>query len=92
MEAKLSLKEKEVLVILLDKAKTVEELQEKSFFGFNETREIIKELIKKNHVEREDSFPTKYSVKKNLRKNVRELKRRIDWTELVSDACFVCNH
>jgi len=87
----LSLKEKEILVILVNKPKTFEELQEKSFLGFNETRDLIKELLKKNHVQREDSFPTKYSVKKNLRKKIRELKRKIDWTELVSDACFVCN-
>ena len=91
MEAELSLKEKEVLVILLDKAKTIEELQEKSFFGFNETRDLVRELLKKKHIERETSFPTKYSIKKNLRKNIRQLKRRIDWTELVSDTCFVCN-
>jgi len=86
----LTLKEKEIMVILLDSPKTIEELQEKSFFGFNETRELIKDLIKKNHVEREKNFPTKYSVKKELKKNIRQLKRRIDWTELVSDACFVC--
>lgn len=87
----LSLKEKEVLVILLDKSKTIEELQEKSFFGFNETREIIKKLLKEQKITKENSFPTTYSIRKELKKEVRELKRRIDWTELVSDACFVCN-
>ncbi len=88
----LSLKEKEVLVILLDKPKTIEELQAKSFFGFNETRETIKELLKKEKITREKSFPTTYSIKKRFRKEVRELKRRIDWTELVSDACLVCKY
>ncbi|MFH1663217.1 MAG: hypothetical protein ABH986_00090 [archaeon] len=88
----LTLKEKEILVNLLDSAKTFEELQSKTFFGFNETRETIKELIKKNHIKKEKSFPTKYSLKKELIKNVREIKRKIDWTELVSDACFVCKY
>jgi len=86
----LSLKEKEVLVNLLDSAKTFEELQNKTFSGFNETRETIRDLLKKNQIKRENSFPTKYSIKKELRKNVREIKRKLDWTELVSDACFVC--
>jgi len=88
----LSLKEKEVLVILLDKPKTVEEIQNKSFFGFNETRETIRELLKKEKISREKSFPTTYSVKKGFRREVRELKRRIDWAELVSDACLVCKY
>ncbi len=87
----LSLKEKEALVILLDKPKTIEELQEKTFFGFNETREIIKELLKKQKIEKEKSFPTKYLVRKEFKKEIRELKRRIDWTELITDTCFVCN-
>jgi len=87
----LTLKEKEVLVSLLDKPKTIEEIQGKMFFGFNETRDVIRELIKKKHIKKESDFPTTYSVRKELRKEIRELKRRIDWTELISDACFVCN-
>jgi predicted transcriptional regulator len=91
MNMQLSLKEKEILVTLLDKPKSIEELQGKMFFGFNETREIVRELLKKKRIKKEETFPTTYSVKKELRKEVRELKRRIDWTELISDACFVCN-
>jgi predicted transcriptional regulator len=86
----LSLKEKEILVNLLDEPKTIEELQQQLFFGFNETRETIRELLKKKHIKKEKTFPTKYSVKKELKKEIRILKRKIDWTELVSDACFVC--
>ncbi len=88
----LSLKEKEVLVNLLDSPRTIEELQERMFFGFGETRELIRDLLKKNHIKKESDFPTTYSVKKEFKKQVRELKRRIDWTELISDTCFVCNH
>ncbi|MBU2099691.1 hypothetical protein KKG83_03790 [Candidatus Micrarchaeota archaeon] len=91
MNMQLSLKEKEVLVSLLDKPKSIEEIQNKMFFGFNETREVVRELLKKKHIKKEESFPTTYSVKKELRKQVRELKRRIDWAELINDACFVCN-
>jgi len=87
----LSLKDKEVLVNLLDKPKTIEELQSNAFLSFNETREIVKELLKKKQIKREKSFPTKYSINKNIRKKIREMKRRIDWAELVSDACFICN-
>ena len=58
----LTLKEKEVLVSLLDKPKTIEEIQGKMFFGFNETRDVIRELIKKKHIKKESDFPTTYSV------------------------------
>ncbi len=88
----LMLKEKEILVSILDEPKTIEEIQLKVFLSFGETRELIRKLIKEKKISREKSFPVKYSVKKELRKSIKEIKRKLDWTELVSDACFVCDY
>ncbi len=87
---KLSLIEKEVL-ILLEKSKSVEEIQKEKNISFFEARKIIKGLLKRKLINKSSGVPTKYKIRKGIEEKVKALKKRLDFGELEkNNFCEVC--
>jgi DNA-binding MarR family transcriptional regulator len=60
----ITIKEKELAILLLRIPKTMEELRIEARMDYTSIRDVMKKMIKKGLLEKRPGFPTKYYLKK----------------------------
>ena len=87
--SKLSSVQEQVLVQLVSKAKTIEEIRNKTNYSYKDLMAAVKELQLKNAIERKKGFPTQYRIAKEFQVVAKKLRAKFDMTDLLDDPCDI---
>ncbi len=87
--SKLSSVQEQVLVQLVSKAKTLEEIREKTKYTYREVMTAVKELLLWKAIERKKGFPTTYRITKEFQLTAKKLRAKFDMSDLLDDPCDI---
>ena|SRR3989338_1225749 len=87
--SKLSSCQEQILVQLVSKAKTIEELRAKTNYSYREVMTEVKDLLLKGAIEKKKGFPTTYRIAKSFQMVAKKLRAKFDMSDLLDDPCDI---
>ncbi|GEM_PF-3470028 len=88
-QAKMSPCQEQVLVQLVSKTKTLEEIHEKTSLPYREVMTAAKQLILQGAIEKKQGFPTRYRITKPFQMVAKKLRAKFDMSDLLDDPCDI---